>query len=273
MYHYSWFFLIPGIADGSAFKSLIATEGELHNAHVIPAAWFVTLIILVISLFANAALKSARARGGCEQYVPETRLSARNVMELIVESVLSMTDNILKSRDMTLRYFPLFGTLFIYILFSNVLGLIPGFLPPTSSVSNNFAMALAVWVTFNYAGIQANGIVGYFKHFLGPVKALALVMLAVEGFSVLIVRPITLSVRLYLNMFADHLLLGVMSDLVPILLPSALVGLGIFVAFMQAFIFTLLTVVYVSLATAHEDHGGGEHAGHGHDGHDHAHAH
>lgn len=273
MYHYSWFFLIPGIADGSAFKSLIATEGELHNAHVIPAAWFITLIILVISLMTNSALKAARARGGVEQYVPESKLSVRNVMELIVESVLGMTDNILHSREMTVRYFPLFGTLFIYILFSNMLGLIPGFLPPTSSVSNNFAMALAVWVTFNYAGVMANGVVGYFKHFLGPVKALALVMLAVEGFSVLIVRPITLSVRLYLNMFADHLLLGVMSDLVPILLPSALVGLGIFVAFMQAFIFTLLTVVYVSLATAHEggDHGAHDHGGHDHDGHAHAH--
>lgn len=271
MYHYSWFFLIPGIADGSLFKGMITTEGELHNAHVIPAAWFVTLIILVISLMANGALKAARAKGGIEQYVPESSLSPRNVMEMIVESMLSMTDNILKSREMTLRYFPLFGTLFIYVLFSNMLGLIPGFLPPTSSVSNNFAMAIVVWVVFNYAGVQANGVVGYFKHFLGPVKALALVMLAVEGFSVLIVRPITLSVRLYLNMFADHLLLGVMSDLVPILVPAALVGLGLFVAFMQAFIFTLLTVVYVSLATAHEDHGDGAHGAHAHDGHAHAH--
>jgi F-type H+-transporting ATPase subunit a len=105
------------------------------------------------------------------------------------------------------------------------------------------------------------------------MPALAILIFPVEVLS-LVLRPITLSVRLYINMFADHLLLGVSSDLVPILVPAGFVGLGMFVSMVQSFVFTLLTTIYIALSVAHTDHGDA-HAddhGHGHD-HDHAHAH
>ncbi|MCB9764708.1 MAG: F0F1 ATP synthase subunit A [Alphaproteobacteria bacterium] len=251
MYHYSWFFLLPGIEDGSAIESFLMVHEEAAGAHAIPAAWFVVLILLVFSLAARSGLASARAQGGTLQYVPAANLGPRNVMELLIEGILNFAANVLNDRDLAVRYFPLFGTLFIYILFSNLLGLIPGFLPPTSSMSNNFAMAAVVFVVFNYAGFKEVGL-GYLKHIAGPVAVLMPVLFVLESFSIL-VRPLTLAVRLYINMFVDHLLLGVATEIIPLVIPSALVGLGVFVSFVQAFIFMLLAVVYVALSVAHDD--------------------
>ena len=127
----------------------------------------------------------------------------------------------------------------------------PGFLPPTASISNNFAMAIVVFLVFNYAGLKEDW-KGYLGHIAGPVAALAPVLFVLESFSILL-RPLTLSVRLYVNMFADHLLLGVATNIFDYVLPAALVGLGVFVSVVQAFIFMLLTVVYMSLALPHHD--------------------
>lgn len=274
MYHYSWFFLIPGVEHGEVLHALESLPGhqhaELANAHVIPAAWTVVLLLTLLAVMARSGLNAARAKGGVEQYVPADNASARNLMEIAVESLLGLAETVIGRRDIAIRYFPLLGTLFFYVLFSNLMGLVPGFLPPTSSISNNFAMAIVVFLVFNYAGFKENGL-GYLKHIAGPVWWLAPVIFVLEGFSIL-VRPVTLSLRLYMNMFADHLLLGVFSDLVAYVIPAAFVGLGLFVCFVQAFIFTLLPTVYIALSTAHEghdEHGSHDHAGHGHGGHDH----
>ncbi|MCB9792266.1 MAG: F0F1 ATP synthase subunit A [Alphaproteobacteria bacterium] len=252
MYHFSWFFLVPGFGEhGEAIDSLLMVHDEASGAHAILAAWFVVLLILVASLMANAGLKAAREKGGTLQYVPETNLGARNVMELMVGGLLSFAEQTIGSRDIAVRYFPLFGTLFIYILISNLMGVVPGFLPPTSSISNNYAMALVVFFVFNYAGFKEVGM-GYLKHIAGPVAAIAPVLFVLESVSILL-RPVTLSVRLYINMFADHLLLGVSSEIIPLVLPSLFTGLGIFVSFVQAYVFMLLAVVYVTLSVAHDD--------------------
>lgn len=276
MYHWSWFFLIPGVEHGEVLHALESLPGhqhaELASAHAIPAAWTVVLLLTVLALLARSGLNAARAQGGTAQYIPADNASARNLMEIGVESLLGLAETVMGRRDLAIKYFPLLGTLFFYVLFSNLMGLIPGFLPPTSSISNNFAMALVVFVVFNYAGFKENGL-GYLKHIAGPVWWLAPVIFVLEGFSIL-VRPVTLSLRLYMNMFADHLLLGVFSDLIAYVVPAAFVGLGLFVCFVQAFIFTLLPTVYIALSAAHEDHGdhghGHEHgAGHGHAAHAH----
>ena len=140
-------------------------------------------------------------------------------------------------------------TLFIFVLISNVLGLIPGFLPPTSHLTVNFGCALVVFVYYNYCGFKENG-VGYLKHFMGPVIWLAPLMIVVEiiGHSV---RPFSLSLRLFGNINGDHMLVGTISELIPILASVPFLFLGLFVAFLQAFIFTLLTMVYISMSTAH----------------------
>lgn len=271
MYHYSWFFLIPGVEDGAVLHGLESLPGHVHaelaSAHAIPAAWTVFLLLTLLALAARSGLNSARARGGTAQYIPGDSASPRNIMEIAIESLLGLTETVIGRRDLAVKYFPLLGTLFFYVLFSNLMGLIPGFLPPTASISNNFAMSLVVFLVFNYAGFKENGM-GYLKHIAGPVWWLAPVIFVLEGFS-LFVRPVTLSLRLYINMFADHLLLGVFSDLVSYVLPMAFVGLGLFVCCVQAFIFTLLPTVYIALSTAHEGHD--DHGGHG-EGHA-AHAH
>jgi F-type H+-transporting ATPase subunit a len=103
---------------------------------------------------------------------------------------------------------------------------------------------------YNYYGIKENGWV-YLKHFLGPMIYLAPLMLVIEIISHL-VRPISLSLRLFWNMTGDHLVLGIFTDLTHIIIPVLFVGLGLFVSFLQAFIFTILSSIYISLSIAHE---------------------
>ncbi|MED5370162.1 MAG: F0F1 ATP synthase subunit A [Myxococcota bacterium] len=254
MYNYSWFYLLPGFEDGSVLEPLHVGHDEAVGAYAIPTAWLVFAIIAVFALMARAGLNKAIAKGGNQQYVPDTGLGPRNAGEMLVDGLLSFAENVLNSRDLATRYFPLFGSVFTYILVSNLLGLVPGFLASTGVISTNMAVALVVFVMFNYAGIKEIGLKAYLAHMAGPMLALAPFIFAVELFSVLL-RPMTLSVRLYINMFADHLLLGVSSYLTHgILAPAFFVGLGAFVSFVQAFVFMLLTVVYIALAVGDGDH-------------------
>ena len=260
MYHYSWFWMIPGVEHGAPLDGVhtsleaagapawTMSHGELANFHAVPAAWAVVIGVTVLAFLARQGIASARAQGGTAQYVPAANLGPRNLMELIVEALLNFMEQVLHSRAAAVKYLPLVGTIFIYILFSNLMGLIPGFLPPTAAMSNNMAIAVAV---FNWAGLKEHGLWGYIKTLGGPVPFMAPFIFLVETFS-LFIRPLTLSLRLAINMFADHLLLGVFTDLIAFIVPSLLVGLGTFVAFVQAFVFMLLTVVYISLATSHD---------------------
>jgi F-type H+-transporting ATPase subunit a len=142
------------------------------------------------------------------------------------------------------------GTLFVFIFASNLLGLIPVFQPATDNMNTTLALGLFVFLYYNYAGFKAHG-AAYLKHFLGPVLWLAPLMLVIELASHLF-RPLSLALRLRGNILGDHIVLGVFSGLVPYLLPVIFYGLGVFVAFMQAFVFCLMTMVYISLSTSHD---------------------
>ena len=117
-----------------------------------------------------------------------------------------------------------------------------------------FAMAIVVFLTFNIAGLWVNGL-NYVKHLMGPVLLLAPLMLPIELIG-LLVRPVSLSIRLAGNIFGDHTVFNIMSDLVPgwVPLPTVFLALGMFVAVIQAFVFTLLTTAYIGLSVAHEEH-------------------
>ncbi|HCU24920.1 MAG TPA: ATP synthase F0 subunit A [Deltaproteobacteria bacterium] len=145
------------------------------------------------------------------------------------------------------------GALFIYIFISNLLGVLPGFLPPTDNISTTLACGLVVFFYFNYIGIKENGFFNYFKHFAGPVIFLAPLMFLIEIIGV-VVRPVSLALRLQGNITGDHLVLGIFSDLVPIGVPVLFLALGIFVSFIQAFVFSLLSTIYVGLSLPHEEH-------------------
>ena len=150
------------------------------------------------------------------------------------------------------RYFPIVGTLALFIFFSNCLGLIPGFIPPTSSLNITAGCAAVVFLLFNYYGIKENGF-GYIKHLAGPVWWLAWLILPLELIS-LCIRPITLSVRLMLNMAVDHLLVTIALGMVALLVPVPIVMLSTLICVVQVLVFCLLTSIYISLATEHEEH-------------------
>lgn len=249
MYHFTWFSELTGITH------LLGTIGVSEEDSIaVMSAWFVCAMLIVFALLGRRGLRAAQAKGGTLQYVPDTGISARNVWEIFTEALLNLFAGVIGDKEAR-RFFWLFGTLFIYIMVSNMLGLIPGFLPPTENVSNNFAMALVVFVVFNGVGFARHG-VGYIKHMAGPVWWLSWMILPIELIGVLF-RPVSLSLRLMGNIFGDHTVFGIMSSLVPwwLPIPSIFLGLGLFVAFLQAFVFTLLSVIYVALSVAHEaDH-------------------
>ncbi len=143
--------------------------------------------------------------------------------------------------------------IFLYIFISNFIGLIPGFLPPTDNINTTLALGVFIFIYYNYQGIRAQGLIGHLKHFMGPVWYLAFLMLPIELISHA-VRPVSLALRLRGNMFGDHLVLSIFSGLVPYVVPIIFMVLGLFVCFIQSFVFSLLSMVYISLATAHHDH-------------------
>jgi F-type H+-transporting ATPase subunit a len=215
------------------------------NIHVVTAL-FVAALLIGASLLARRRLLRLE-----QSLVPEGRLTLTNLFEIIVENILSLMEGIIGPSAR--QHLPLVGTLFIFIFTSNLLGLIPGFLPPTANVNTNLAMALCVFLYFNFFGIKEQGLVNYLKHFAGPIWWLAPLIFAIEFFGVAL-RPLTLSLRLLANINADHLVVGIFSNLVPIIVPVVFMILGVFIAFVQAFVFTLLTMIYIALATAHEEH-------------------
>ena len=184
--------------------------------------------------------------------VPDKGISFRNIFESFGEFLYNLAVSIMGEKE-TKKYFTLIVTLFMVIFFNNVIGVIPGFLPPTDNLNTTLAMGLFVFIYYNYQGIRVQGFVGHIKHFLGPVAFLAPLMLIIELISHA-VRPISLGLRLKGNMEGDHLVLGIFQDLVPYIIPVPFYALGIFVSFVQAFVFTLLTMIYIGSAVEHHDH-------------------
>jgi F-type H+-transporting ATPase subunit a len=236
MHPISWVGLIP------VLKNLPA-----HTVH----ATLVMLILVAFAWIAKRQLESARAAGTA--LIPDSRLSVRNLAELLVGGIESMTEGVLGERGR--RYVPLFGSFFLFILVANLMGLLPGFSPPTSDFNITFALGVASFLAYNAIGIRSQGLVEYLKHFAGPIWWLAVLMVPLELIDNL-VRPVSLALRLFGNMTGDHLVLEIFTDLTKFVVPVVFYMLGAFVSLIQAFVFTLLTVIYVSLAIGqgHEHH-------------------
>lgn len=148
------------------------------------------------------------------------------------------------------KYMAFFGTIFFFILFMNLIGLIPGFDSPTMYPVVPFGMAVATFVFYHLAGLRAHG-PGYVKQFFGPIWWLAFLMLPIEILSHF-ARPLSLTVRLFANMFAGEQVYLTFISLTKIVIPVIFLGLHLFVSFLQAYIFTLLAMIYVSGAVSHE---------------------
>lgn len=148
------------------------------------------------------------------------------------------------------KYIPFFGTIFLFILFMNIMGLIPGFDSPTMYTMVPLGLAVSVFVFYNAAGLRANGF-GYIKQFLGPMIFLAPLMLVIEIISHF-ARPLSLTVRLYANMFAGEQVYLTFTTLTKLIIPVLFIGLHLFVGVLQAYIFMLLAMIYVGGAVSHE---------------------
>ncbi len=149
------------------------------------------------------------------------------------------------------KYVSFFGTLFVFILLMNLIGVVPGLESPTMSPSVPLGCAAATFIYYNIMGMRANGVFGYLAHFAGPMPLLAPLMIPIEIVSNL-ARPLSLTIRLFANMFAGEQVTIQFLNLTYFLIPAAFMGLHVFVSFLQAYIFMLMTMMYVAGAVAHE---------------------
>jgi F-type H+-transporting ATPase subunit a len=159
------------------------------------------------------------------------------------------------------RFLPLIGTLGVFILLGNYMGLVPGLMAPTSNINVTLGCALTIWVYYHFQGIRENGIIGYIKHFWAPPGApwwIGFVMFPIEIISHTS-RIMSLSLRLFGNIFGEELVIVILFSLIPFLVPLPMMFLGLITGGLQAFIFVLLSVIYlqgaVAVEHAHDEHG------------------
>ena len=173
-------------------------------------------------------------------------LGMLSLSDLVAEGLYKFTKSILG--EDAKKFYPLIGSIFLYVIFSNFLGLIPGMVPPTENMNTAFSIGLFVFVYYNFVGIRESGF-AYFKHFLGPVWYIAWLLLPIELISHF-VRPFSLALRLSGNMQGDHMVVSIMTSLSPagLLLPIPFYILGTLVSIIQAFVFSLLTMLYIKMA-------------------------
>ncbi len=151
------------------------------------------------------------------------------------------------------QFLPFLGTLFIFILFSNLIGIIPGFESPTMNPSVPAGCAVLVFIYYNFMGFKQQGVAKYLAHFAGPVWWLAPFMVPIEIISHM-ARPLSLTIRLFANMLAGEKVTVVFLGLTYLVAPAVFMGLHVFVSFLQAYIFVLLTMMYLSETVPHEQH-------------------
>jgi F-type H+-transporting ATPase subunit a len=199
-------------------------------------AWLVMAILIVLSLLIKTNLKKTPGK-------------LQNFMELFIGAIEKMISDNMGEKGKP--FFPLIATLAFFILTSNLIGLIPGFYPPTANLNTTVACAIIVFITTHVVGIRQHGF-SYVKHFLGPVWWLAPFMFFVEIIGHLS-RPLSLSFRLFGNMNGHELILIIFFTLVPFLVPLPMMLLGVLIAFLQSFVFMLLATIYIqgSLEEAH----------------------
>jgi len=208
--------------------------------------------ILVILLVTALALRTRATLADVDRaVVPDERLTLRTFMEAFISYFYGIARDVMGPKRAK-RYFPIIGGAACFIFFSNLMALVPGLAPPTSSLNVTLGCALCVFIVFNYYGLQANGF-DYVKHLAGPKWYLAVLIFPIELISTC-VRPVTLSIRLMVNMAVDHLLGTIAIGMVALLVPVPLMFLGAIVIVVQTLVFALLTSIYIGLATEHEDH-------------------
>lgn len=206
--------------------------------------------IMVVLLLIGACVTKKLSANQKNYIIPSKKMTGLALLDFFVEAFIKFQDSVLGKHNR--KYTGFNASIFIFLLVANMLGLVPGLPAVTTTVWINVSLALVVFFYFNILGVKEHGVVGYLKHFAGPILWLAPFMFVLEIFSVLL-RILTLNLRMYWNISADHLVLEIFSGLLGKGAPALVYFLGVFVSFMQAFVFTTLTMVYILLATQHSE--------------------
>lgn len=216
---------------------------ELHNfPEYVTYTWLAMAILIGLSLAARFSLKKTAPTG------------IQNFFEVVVGGLENFIIDTMGPEGR--HYVPLLGSLFLFILVCNLQGLVPGFDSPTANINTTLALALVAFTATHYVGVKRHGF-AYIKHFMGPMWVLAPLMFIIEVISHF-ARVMSLTFRLFGNMVAKHILLLVLAVLVPYFAPVPILALGLLVAFVQAGVFMLLTMLYIA-GSVEEAHLGGEH--------------
>ncbi len=215
---------------------------HVHDpTHLIPdyvvMVFFVVLLLILLFGLASRKINS----------IPSKRQS---MLEMIIQAFESQLVNIIGEQGK--KFLPLVATIGLFIFFCNLIGLVPGFMSPTSKLNVTVACALVVFLYYHWQGIKSHGVLKYLKHFLGPIPAIAPLLLPIEIISHFS-RVVSLSIRLFGNIFAEELLIVVIASIIPFFLPLPFMAVAVFTSFIQAFVFVLLTCVYLAGAVAHEE--------------------
>lgn len=243
------------LASGFSWFHLIAPHGEgaiVEAAPMLMAASLVSLLVCVFAFVARAGLEAAKHRAGVDAYAASGNVTALTIAEYVVGGFKGMMDGMMAPRY-TRVFLPIVMGLVFYIFVGNVLGLIPGFLPPTQNFAHNAAMALTVMVVYWAAGLLTSP-KEFIHHIIGPALFLAPLFIPLELLTYLVIRPATLTIRLGANMIGDHAVFGAMSSIIPVLLPVPFLMLGMLVSTIQSAVFALLTTIYISMTLPHGDH-------------------
>src|SRR5438128_8474982 len=206
--------------------------------HVIMA--FLVLLISAI-FFPLATRHLSRDTPGTLQHVLEVTVVA---LKNLLHEVIGHEGD---------QYLDIIGAFMVFIFIANIFGLFFFLQPPTSNPNTTFALSISAFLYYNFAGIRKQGVLHYLKHFMGPVLWLAPIMFPIEligNFA----RILSLGMRLFGNIFGEHTATGIFMGMLPFVVPWPMMGLGIFGAFLQTFVFIMLTMVYISGATAAEEH-------------------
>jgi F-type H+-transporting ATPase subunit a len=239
-------------------------DWPLYGLFFQPVPIFHAVLVLILLMGTVFAFRRQLVTAGGD-ILPRESFDFRNLFELLVEYIVGLMRDIIGPKYRT--YVPLVAGLWIWILFQNFFGLLPYLSPPTDNVNTTLSMAVIVFLATHYYGIKVHGF-KYIHHFLSPVWPPTVVLILISPFYLVIelighvARILSLSIRLFANMFADHTVISIFLMLTAPFVPSIFMGMGVIVCLLQAFIFSLLTIIYISLAV-HEAEEHEEHEKHG----------
>lgn len=229
--------LFGGIV-ASAMLKIGLTPDTAHPIPTYVAGEVLVILILVVGALVLRSRLSVERPGKFQM-----------AMEVVAEFSRTMSEDLLGPQGR--QYVALVGTLGLFIILCNLMGLIPTVESPTAHGPVPLGCAVLVFLHYNYQGMRHHGVLGYLKHLCGPMMAIAILMFPVEVFSN-VLRLLSLSVRLWANMLVGGMLESIFTKLIPIALPAVFMALHAFESLLQAYIFMILPLLYISLAVAEE---------------------